>query len=80
LRFKLRKRGFKTHDAVSRNIQKLRSQTRLATGFNPASVSIPKRFTEITTWKGKVDAEFLSALKDAYAQRLLEMARREDHP
>jgi aldehyde:ferredoxin oxidoreductase len=60
-------------EAVSRNIQKLRWQTRLATGFNPAGVSIPKRFTEVTTWKGKVDGEFLERLKNAYAKRLLEL-------
>ena len=62
-----------TMDAVSRNIQKLRWQTRLATGFNPASVSIPKRFTEVTTWKGKVDGDFLEGLKNAYARRILEL-------
>ena len=45
----------------------------LSTGFNPASVSIPKRFTEVTTWKGKVDGEFLEGLKNAYAKRLLEL-------
>jgi aldehyde:ferredoxin oxidoreductase len=62
-----------TFAAVSRNIQKLRWQTRLATGFNPASVSIPKRFTEVTNWKGKVDGEFLAELKNAYARGLLEL-------
>jgi aldehyde:ferredoxin oxidoreductase len=66
-------------DEVSRNIQKLRWQTRLATGFDFGGVSIPKRFTEVTTWKGRVDGEFLSALKDAYSRRLLEMAGSEDH-
>jgi len=45
----------------------------LTTGFNPARVSIPKRFTEIITWKGKIDAEFLSALKNANAKRILEL-------
>ena len=65
-------------DAMSANIQKLRWQTRLATGFDPASVSIPKRFTEITTWKGQVDGEFLGALQSAYARRLVEMGRKED--
>jgi aldehyde:ferredoxin oxidoreductase len=60
-------------DAVSRNIQKLRWQARLATGFDPLKVSIPKRFTEVTTWKGQVDGEFLEELKDTYAKRLLEL-------
>jgi aldehyde:ferredoxin oxidoreductase len=35
-------------------------------------VSIPKRFTEVTTWKGKVDGAFLTNLKDRYARRILE--------
>jgi aldehyde:ferredoxin oxidoreductase len=64
-------------DEVARHIQRLRWQTRLATGFNPASVSIPKRFTEVTTWKGKVDGEFLAGLKDAYARRILKLAQNE---
>ncbi len=63
-------------DTVSRNIQKLRWQTRLTTGFDPAAVSIPKRFTEVTTWKGKVDGAFLTSLKDSYARRILEYALR----
>lgn len=57
---------------VSHNIQKLRWQTRLTTGFDPAAVSIPKRFTEVTTWKGEVDNAFLTNLKDRYAKRILE--------
>jgi aldehyde:ferredoxin oxidoreductase len=60
---------------VSRNIQKLRWQTRLATGYRPEEVTIPKRFTEITTGKGPVDGQFLEALKSSYAQRILEMGR-----
>ena len=67
-----------TIDAVSHNIQKLRWQARLSTGFNPASVSIPKRFTEVTTWKGKVDGGFLAGLKDAYAKRILKLAQDEN--
>ena len=60
-------------DAVSSNIQKLRWQTRLTTAFNPASVSIPKRFTELITRKGQVDGEFLEGLKNAYAKRIMEL-------
>ena len=65
-----------TIDAVSHNIQKLRWQARLSTGFNPASVSIPKRFTEVTTWKGKVDGEFLERLKNAYGRGILKLAKK----
>jgi aldehyde:ferredoxin oxidoreductase len=67
-------------DAVSRHIQKLRWQTRLTTGFNPAGVSIPKRFTEITTWKGKVDGEFLAAFKNAYGQSISNLSQDKNEP
>ena len=58
-------------DDISHHIQKLRWKTRLATGFNPQTVTIPKRFTEITTWKGTIDIDYLTALKDAYAKRIV---------
>ena len=50
-------------DAVAAEIQRLRWKMRLGTGFRPESVSIPKRFSEITTWRGPVDRESLEALK-----------------
>ncbi|UCG11704.1 MAG: aldehyde ferredoxin oxidoreductase [Deltaproteobacteria bacterium] len=64
--------------AVSHHIQKLRWETRLATGFNPAAVKIPMRFTEVTTWKGQVDGEFLDALKGEYAKRIIELGRKDE--
>jgi aldehyde:ferredoxin oxidoreductase len=63
---------------VSRAIQKLRWKTKLATGFDPKSVSIPKRFTEIVTWKGAIDVEYLQALKDEYAKRIIELSADDD--
>lgn len=60
---------------LARRVQRLRWQTRLATGYNPAQVKIPKRFTEITTWKGPLDQEFLEALRLRYAQRILELGQ-----
>lgn len=62
---------------ISLYIQKLRWKTRLATGFDPSAVSIPKRFTEITTWKGPLDADYLQALKSGYAASILDLARDE---
>jgi len=59
---------------VSRNIQKLRWKTRVATGFRPEEVTIPKRFKEVVTWKGPQDAVYLEALQKAYAQRIRQMA------
>ena len=64
-------------DEVSHGIQKLRWRTRLATGFDPAAEEIPSRFLEITTWKGRLDAEYLGALKSAYARRIMEMGKDE---
>jgi aldehyde:ferredoxin oxidoreductase len=66
-------------NAVARRIQRLRWQVRSATGFDPASVNIPKRFTEVVTWKGTVDQTYLGALKEAYAKRILEMAQKDEH-
>ena len=71
--------GYKTladnMEAVSLHIQRLRWKTRMATGFNPQAVIIPKRFTEITTWKGTIDTDYLTALKNEYAKRIVAMAQ-----
>jgi aldehyde:ferredoxin oxidoreductase len=62
---------------VSHHVQKLRWQTRLRTGFDPRSVSIPKRFLEVETWRGKIDGIYLDALKNAYSGAILALARDE---
>jgi aldehyde:ferredoxin oxidoreductase len=64
-------------DNVSGSIQKLRWRMRLRTGFDPRTVSIPKRFLEIETWKGRIDACYLDALKGAYSKAILDLARDE---
>jgi aldehyde:ferredoxin oxidoreductase len=63
---------------VSLHIQKLRWRTRFATGFDPKSVSIPKRFTEVVTWKGAIDKEYLQALKEEYSKRIIELGAAEN--
>jgi aldehyde:ferredoxin oxidoreductase len=63
---------------VAQQIQKLRWRLRLTTGFDPARVNIPKRFTEVTNWKGTVDAAFLGELKQEYAKRILQMGKEEE--
>jgi aldehyde:ferredoxin oxidoreductase len=60
-------------DALGREVQRRRWRARLATGYEPESITIPKRFTEITNWKGGIDAEFLGRLQAAYAQRIGEL-------
>jgi aldehyde:ferredoxin oxidoreductase len=59
-----------------RNIQKVRWQTRIASGFHPESITIPKRFREITTWKGLIDSQYLQALQTEYSQAILSLAGR----
>lgn len=61
-------------DTVAGEIQRLRWKLRLRTGYRPENVSIPKRFSEITTWKGQVDRQFMEALKARYAQGILDLA------
>ena len=60
---------------ASRYIQKLRWQTRISTGFDPRTLQIPKRFSEVTTWKGPADPVFLQALKGAYAERIMDLSK-----
>ena len=60
-------------DAVAGGIQKLRWQMRISTGYQPEHISIPKRVSEITTWKGPIDGAFMANLKDEYSGRILEM-------
>ncbi|MCX5909943.1 MAG: aldehyde ferredoxin oxidoreductase, partial [Deltaproteobacteria bacterium] len=63
--------------SVSDSIQRLRWQTRRATGFDPQGAIIPKRFTEVVNWKGPVDESFLQSLKTVYGQRILGLAQKE---
>jgi len=62
---------------VAQHIQKLRWRLRLASGFDPSAVKIPKRFTEVTTWKGPIDPKFLKELKKQYAKRIIELGKEE---
>ncbi len=59
---------------VSSGIQKLRWKMRVGSGYRPEDVSIPNRFTEITTWKGQIDIGFLNGLKDQYAKAIWSLA------
>jgi aldehyde:ferredoxin oxidoreductase len=60
-------------ESIERQIQEKRWQLRLATGFKPEEVTVPKRFTELTTWKGKTDVNYLNKLKSAYAEKINEI-------
>ncbi len=59
---------------VSRAIQQLRWKMRLDTGYKPEDIAIPKRFYEVTTVKGAVDAAFLDELMKEYARTIRKLA------
>ncbi len=56
------------------HIQKLRWQTRIATGFTPEAITIPKRFLKIKTWKGPIDPVYLNTLKSEYGKAIMNLA------
>jgi aldehyde:ferredoxin oxidoreductase len=59
--------------SIASEIQRLRWNLRLRTGYRPENVSIPKRFSEITTWKGPVDRQYMETLKAEYAKGILDL-------
>ncbi len=61
-------------DTMGEALQRLRWQTRLATGYAPHSIVLPKRFYKVTTWKGPIDAAYLDALRLAYGQAIMALA------
>lgn len=58
-------------ETVSEEIRKLRWQTRIATGYSPDKIEIPKRFYQVETWKGKIDARYLDELKTEYGRQII---------
>jgi aldehyde:ferredoxin oxidoreductase len=55
---------------AAQNIQKLRWKNKIACGFKPSEVKIPKRFYEVTNWKGQADPAYMEELKTYYASRI----------
>jgi aldehyde:ferredoxin oxidoreductase len=62
---------------VSIGLQAHRWQIRLATGYDPAAIEMPGRFSNVSTWKGPINPETLDRLRQHYAQRIVEMGRKE---
>lgn len=62
---------------ASEAIQKARWRMRLATGFDPASAKIPKRFSEVTTFRGPMDVQFMESLRQEYGRRITALGARE---
>jgi aldehyde:ferredoxin oxidoreductase len=61
--------------ARSTDIQAKRWQLKYLTGYNPMNVSIPKRFGEVSTWKGPVDTAFMNAVSTVYDDAVRKMAK-----
>lgn len=74
--------GFKTLAAsipeTAERIRRLRWQARAKTGFDPANFTIPKRFYQVATWKGRIDAAYLDRLKEEYGNRIRQLILAED--
>ncbi len=50
----------------SADVQAKRWQLKFQTGYKPNDISIPKRFGEVSTWKGPLDAVFMNAIAVEY--------------
>ncbi|MDP2874751.1 MAG: hypothetical protein Q8O00_01120, partial [Holophaga sp.] len=64
-------------DNAGSTIQRLRWRLRMRSGYAPLQSKIPKRYTEVVTWKGPINAEFLETLRHAYATKLMELGQEE---
>lgn len=60
-------------DAAAEKARRARWRLKIATGYDPRATRIPKRFTEVTTWKGPVDAVYMEALRAAYAEAVADL-------
>ncbi len=64
-------------EETAERIRRLRWRVRVATGFRPGDIEIPKRFYQVATVRGPVEGDYLDRLKDAYGRRIIELARPE---
>ncbi|SMP66401.1 aldehyde:ferredoxin oxidoreductase [Desulfonatronum zhilinae] len=60
-------------DKAADEMQRLRWRMRLATGYEPEKTTISKRFLEVETWAGKMDPEYLEALRRSYTKAIREL-------
>jgi aldehyde:ferredoxin oxidoreductase len=55
-------------------VQRLRWGLKFRSGFDPLQVKIPKRFSEVVSWKGKMDPVRLQDLAGTYSGAVRSMA------
>ncbi len=56
-------------------VQKSRWKLRFDWGYDPGKVSLPKRFGEIVTWRGPMDADYQQGLRAAYARAIADLGK-----
>ena len=62
-------------EETGERIRRLRWQVRIATGFRPEDIAIPKRFYSVATIRGPVDGAYLDRLKSEYGRRIMALGR-----
>lgn len=65
-------------EAAGVYIQELRWQLKCKTGFDVDAVKIPKRFSEVVTWKGEIDTDYMNDVAQQYAIAIKKMAKCEE--
>ncbi|TIH13067.1 aldehyde ferredoxin oxidoreductase [Marinifilum sp. JC120] len=60
-------------DLIGERVRAMRWKVRFSTGYDPEKISIPKRYREVSTWKGKTDPEYMEKLKAEYGRRICEL-------
>ena len=61
-----------TIEETAEHIRRLRWKVRISTGFNADEITIPQRFYKVKTWKGKIDRNYLDAIKKEYGRRIMQ--------
>ena len=64
-------------EETAERIRRLRWQVRIATGFKPDDVEIPKRFYSVATIRGPVDGAYLDQVKAEYGRRIMALGNPE---
>jgi aldehyde:ferredoxin oxidoreductase len=65
-------------DQAAGEMQRLRWQMRLATGYEPEKTTVPARFLDVETWAGKIDPDYLNDLRNEYARAIRELGTPEN--
>jgi len=61
-------------ESLSEKVRSARWRLRFRTGFDPDRVRVPRRFYDVITWKGPIDAPFMESLAAAYREALRRLA------